>query len=96
MNQIRNSIRQMIATSEEELDDFLKDCFVKKFKRKSMLSYPEIIPNEIFYINNGIVRLVILDRKGTEHTISFGIKNQFIADYANFLQKIRPSIHYKH
>jgi len=92
MEQIRNSISQMINTSKEELDDFLKDCFVKKFKKKSMLSYPGVIPNEIFYINSGIVRLVILDRKGTEHTASFGIENQFIADYANFLQKY-PSIY---
>jgi len=92
MNKIRNSIRQMIVASEEELDDFLKDCFIKKIKRKSILSYPDVVPNEIFYINKGTLRLVILDRKGTEHTISFGIENQFIVDYANFLQK-HPSIY---
>ncbi|MEM9820171.1 MAG: Crp/Fnr family transcriptional regulator [Bacteroidota bacterium] len=92
MEQIRNSIQQMIKASDEELDDFLKNCFIKTFKKKSILSAPNTIPNEIFYIKSGILRLVIVDRKGTEHTISFGIENQFIADYANFLQK-KPSIY---
>jgi len=92
MEQIRNAIKQMITASEDELDDFLKDCFIKKFKRKSTLSNPGIVPNEIFFINSGILRLVILDRNGTEHTISFAIENQFVADYSNFLQK-SPSIY---
>jgi len=92
MEQIRKMIKQMIVTSEEELNDFLRDCFVKNFKKKGVLSQPELVPNEIFYINYGTIRLVITDRNGTEHTISFGIENQFIADYSNFLQKT-PSIY---
>lgn len=92
MERIRHSIKQMIEASEEELDNFLEDCYTKKVKKKAILSRPNVVPHEIYFINYGTLRLVILDRKGTEHTISFGIENQFIADYSHFLQK-SPSIY---
>lgn len=92
MDQIRRTIKQMISISEDELDVFLQDCFVKKVSRKSILSQPEIVPNQIFFINRGILRVIILDRNGTEHTIHFATENTFIADYSSFLQR-SPSIY---
>ena len=83
----------MVTISDEELDDFLKDCFEKSFKKKSILSYPDVIPHEIIFIKSGIIRVKIIDREGNEHTIHFAAENQFVADYSSFLQK-KPSIYY--
>jgi CRP-like cAMP-binding protein len=86
MNQISQAITQMIDISDTELDRLLGYCFAKKVKRLAPLSLPGIVPNEIFFINRGIVRVTVTDQGGTEHTIHFALENQFIADYSSFIQ----------
>ncbi len=92
MEQIRQVMKQMINVSEDELNDFLSQVISKYFKRQEIISRPGIVPNEIFFINKGIIRVLITDNEGTEHTIHFALENQFIADYSNFIQK-QPSIY---
>jgi len=70
----------------------LKECSVRTFKRQESLSLPNQIPNEIFFITQGIIRVVIMDNSGTEHTIHFALEDQFIADYSGFILK-QPSVY---
>lgn len=92
MEQIREVMKQMINVSEDELNDFLSGAVTKTFKRQEIISRPNSIPNEIFFINKGIIRVLITDNEGKEHTIHFALENQFIADYSNFIQQ-QPSIY---
>ncbi|MDE3252409.1 MAG: Crp/Fnr family transcriptional regulator [Bacteroidota bacterium] len=92
MEPIRQVMKQMIHVSEEELNDFLSRTITKTCKRQEILSRPDAIPNEIFFINKGLIRVIITDNAGTEHTIHFALENQFIADYSSFLQK-KPSLY---
>lgn len=87
MEQIASVIKQMIAVEEEELNLFLKQTIVKTFKKNSILSRTEIIPNEIFFINKGIIRVTITDQEANDHSIHFALENQFIADYSSFILK---------
>lgn len=82
----------MIEVSEDELNDFLRQTVTKTFKRQETVSRPNVIPSEIFFINKGLIRVLITDNQGTEHTIHFALENQFIADYSNFIQN-QPSIY---
>lgn len=77
----------MIGITETELNDFLNQTITKTFKRQEMISRPMAIPNEIFFINKGMIRVIVTDNNGTEHTIHFALENQFIADYSSFIQK---------
>jgi CRP-like cAMP-binding protein len=92
MNAIRQAIEQMIDISETEMTHFLGGFFEKKFKSREILSYPGKIPNEVYFINQGTVRVAITDRDGTEHTIHFALENQFICDYSCFMTKA-PSLY---
>lgn len=92
MEQIRQVMKQMINLTEDELKDFLSQVITKTFKRQEIVSRPNAIPNEIFFINKGLIRVLITDNEGTEHTIHFALENQFIADYSNFIQK-QPSFY---
>jgi CRP-like cAMP-binding protein len=92
MEQIRQVMKQMIDVSEDELNNFLSGAITKTFKRQEIISSPTSIPNEIFFINKGLIRVLITDNAGTEHTSHFALENQFIADYSNFIQK-QPSIY---
>ncbi len=82
----------MINVSEDELNNFLSGAITKTFKRQETISRPDSIPNEIFFIDKGIIRVLITDNEGNDHTIHFALENQFIADYSNFIQK-QPSIY---
>lgn len=82
----------MIDISEDELNDFLDQCVTKTFKRNEIASRPHIVPNEIFFINKGLLREMITDNDGVEHTIHFALENQFMADYSSFMLK-QPSIY---
>ncbi len=85
MEQIRQAIRQMISVSDAELEHFLEPCYTQVFPRKSYLSEANKVPNEIFFINKGIIRTTIDDKSGKENTLHFALENQFIADYSNFM-----------
>jgi CRP-like cAMP-binding protein len=92
MEQIRQVMKQMINVLDDELNDFLNQAVTKTFKRQEILSRTNIVPNEIFFINKGLIRVLVTDKEGTEHTIHFALENQFIADYSNFIQG-KPSIY---
>ena len=87
MEQIRQVMKQMINISEDEFSDFLSQAITKTFKRQETVSQPNAIPNEIFFINKGIIRVLVTDNEGVEHTTYFAAENQFIADYSNFIRK---------
>lgn len=75
----------MIRISEEELRLFISRCYEKNYKKKTLLSKPGLVPNEVFFINKGLLRVTVLDQTGKEHTIHFAMENQFIADYSSFI-----------
>tara|TARA_R110002050_G_scaffold163650_1_gene293758 strand:- start:4398 stop:4955 length:558 start_codon:yes stop_codon:yes gene_type:complete len=85
-------MKQMISISEDELNDFLGQSITKTFKRNETVSRTNAVPNEIFFINKGLIRVMITDNEGTEHTVHFALENQFISDYSNFMQK-QPSFY---
>lgn len=87
MEQIRQVMNQMINVSEDELNAFLSRAITKTFKRQEILSRPEVVPNEIFFINKGLIRVLITNSEGTEHTVHIALENQFIADYSSFIQQ---------
>ena len=92
MEALRELIRQLIQISDDELSQFLNGTVVRTFKRREALSYPGVVPDEIFFIEEGTVRVMITDREGNEHTTHFAIENQFIADYTNFML-LQPSVY---
>lgn len=92
MHQLRHTIQHMIDISDAEMEGLLHDCYVKTFRRREALSKPGLVPNEIYFINHGILRVIVTDREGTEHTIHFALENQFIADYSSFIQQ-QPSLY---
>lgn len=68
-------------------------CHSESFERRKLICKPGKITNEVYFINKGIVRVIIADQEGNEHTIHFAPENMFVTDYASFLQKT-PSQYY--
>lgn len=92
MDQIIQAMKQMISISDEELSGFLNYATTRLFKRLEFLSQPYVVPDEIFFVNKGVVRVIITDNEGEEHTIHFALENQFIVDYSHFLKR-QPALY---
>lgn len=92
MDQIKQVIKGIISISEDELGNFLGQSITKTFRRQEIISRPNFVPNEIFFINKGLIRVIVTDNEGTENTVHFALENQFISDYSNFIQKL-PSFY---
>lgn len=92
MQQLRTAIASMIATNDEELNTLLANAQMRLFPRKTLLNKPDRIPDEVYFINKGLLQVLICDRKGIEHTVHFGYGHQFIADYSSFITRTPANI----
>ncbi|MBX2946799.1 MAG: Crp/Fnr family transcriptional regulator [Cyclobacteriaceae bacterium] len=92
MEKIKSVISNLVSVTENEFSKLLSDCPVMNFKRNEIVSYPGEIPQAVFFINKGIIRVTVTDNEGNEHTIHFALENQFIADYSSFILK-QPALY---
>ena len=81
------AVSEMIKISDQEVDEFLSRCGRKFHKRRSLLSAEDEYINEVYFIEQGMLRVKIIDLEGKEHTTHFATEGQFIADYNAFLSK---------
>ena len=86
METFLQTLRQMIRISDEEILIFIQKCERRQYVRKAFLSEPGKVPHEVFFILSGLLRVMVTDREGNEHTVHFALENQFIADYSAFIQ----------
>ncbi len=92
MEALQYAIAQMIHASPGELADFTRQTIKRTFKRLDTVSRVDTVPNEIFFVVKGVIRVIVTDREGVDHTIHFALENQFIADYSCFLTQ-QPSMY---
>lgn len=85
-------VGQIVDFESHEWKAFKDQLSIHEFKKGALLSISGKVPDEIFFIEKGLVRVVINDSKGAEHTIHFSHEGQFIADYASYLR--RQPAHY--
>ena len=93
MEQLQEQIRLMIDISKNEMSHLIGLCQLESFGKRKLISKPGKITDDVYFINKGIVRVIITDQEGNEHTIHFAPENMFVTDYASFLQKT-PSQYY--
>lgn len=89
----RNTLRQLITISAEEMVQLESRCHRKSFLKKDYLSVEHQSVNEVFFVLSGLVRVTIVDREGREHTSHFSKENEFIADYGSFLTHNKAVYH---
>ncbi len=92
MEALYKAIQSMINISTMEWSQLEAGCIQKTFRKNQLLSRRFAIPNEIFFIEKGLVRVVVTDEAAVDHSIHFALENQFICDYASFIQQ-KPSVY---
>lgn len=92
MEQLKQVMQSMIDISNDEFDRFYGTCQLETYNRNEIVSFPQTIPNEIYFIKKGLIRVFVIDDKGDQHTIHFAMENQFIADYSNYILQ-KPGVY---
>jgi CRP-like cAMP-binding protein len=92
MEVFREAVLQMIQASKDELEVFLGLCYPKTFSKNEVILQPGSIPQEVYFIKSGLIRVIVTDPDGNEHTIHFAMEQQFITDYSSFIMK-QPALY---
>ena len=71
MESLHAALLSMISISEEEMEYFLSHCEIRSFKKKAYLNEVGRPTDEVFFIQKGLLRVMITDLGGTEHTSHF-------------------------
>ncbi len=87
MEELADQMRRMIAVSDAELETFLRDCSVQTFDKKEVLAEAHKVAHTVFFVLEGILRVVVTDYNGVDQTMHFAREGEFIADYSSFLRQ---------
>jgi CRP/FNR family transcriptional regulator len=93
MNQLIEHIRKFIDLDASESEAILSYFKKESFKKKSLLLEEGQICNTQYFVVKGCIRLYIINEKGSEQTLQFGIENWWITDYMS-LQTQKPTSFY--
>lgn len=78
-------LRSLIQISDAELKAFGTRCEARSVARGAIVSQPGVVAQEIYFIVKGLLRVLVTDPNGVEHTVHFALENQFVADYTSFI-----------
>lgn len=83
-NVIINHIQKFVQLEPSEVN-VLKSCLnVSQIKRKDHVLQEGQICNTMYFIAKGCMRQYIINSKGTEQTLQFGVENWWITDYLSY------------
>jgi CRP-like cAMP-binding protein len=85
-------LRSMIRISDEELHLFLAQTLPRRVRQNELVSRPGEISEEVYFVNQGLLRVILIGSEGQEYTVHFALENQFIANYSSFLLR-QPSLY---
>jgi len=77
-------VTKNIALTEEEEAYFVSLLTIKKLRKKQFIVQPDFVCNHRTYIVKGALRAYLVDTKGQEHTVAFGIEDWWIADFNSY------------
>lgn len=80
-------IRTLVDPDAEGLRGLLERCGVRRVKRRSYLGRSGDVVDEVYYIHQGLVRVVLVDPGGTEHTSHLAYEGRLFAEYTAYLTR---------
>jgi len=82
------------ASLTDEEKEIIKASFREMtFAKKDLLLLPGKVSKYEYFIAKGCIRAYIVDQKGHEHNIRFGIENSWIGDLYSFFKQTESTCH---
>lgn len=89
---IRENFKQRAPFTEEELDEICKIIQIKKVKKRRALLSEGNIPDTVFYVNSGLLRMYAHDDLFEERTFDFACEDCWMADLHGFRTKTPATV----
>lgn len=77
-------IKKHVALSKEDIELLLSYIEVKELKKKEHLLEAGKVCSENYFVVNGLLRMYLTTKKGTEQVIQFAIEDWWMTDYMSF------------
>jgi CRP-like cAMP-binding protein len=77
-------ISRHIQLSDEEKARYISCLRIKKVRKKQFIVQPDFVCHHRTYIVSGALRAYLVDDKGQENTVAFGIEDWWIADFNSY------------
>ncbi|CAD0002803.1 Crp/Fnr family transcriptional regulator [Flavobacterium chungangense] len=77
-------IQKFISLESHEIDILESSLDITKIKKKQHVLQEGQVCNTIHFITKGCFRQYIINNKGTEQTLQFGVESWWITDYLSF------------
>jgi CRP-like cAMP-binding protein len=90
LSKIYAAFSSLISITAEEIDAFSGMLRIRNYQKKEFLLEHGVICKEIFFINSGMTRNIIINAEGKEITTHFTTENKYVTEYASFLTQ-RPA-----
>jgi CRP/FNR family transcriptional regulator len=92
INIIRH-IRKYIDLSESEVATFNKYIETQQIKKKEFLIQESSVCKNLFFVEEGCLRMYFINKKGTEQITQFALDGWWISDFQSFIN-YSPSDYY--
>ena len=79
-----NHIQKFINLNSSEIDIIESRLTISQIKRKDHVLQEGQFCNTMYFIIKGCMRQYIINPKGTEQTLQFGVENWWITDYLSY------------
>ncbi|MFB9077014.1 Crp/Fnr family transcriptional regulator [Flavobacterium procerum] len=83
-NVLVKHIQKFINLDSSEIDSIESRLTISQIKRKNHVLEEGQICNTMYFIVKGCMRQYIINAKGTEQTLQFGVENWWITDYLSY------------
>jgi len=81
---IKKYVAKHIELTAEEEAIFVSCLKITKVRKKQFIVQPGFVCQHRTFILKGALRAYLMDHKGQEHTVSFGIEDWWIADFNSY------------
>lgn len=92
-NAILNHIQKFVPLEDSEIDLLESSLTISQIKKKDHVLQEGEICNTMYFVVKGCMRQYIINSRGSEQTLQFGIENWWITDYLSY-HNHTPSLFY--
>jgi CRP-like cAMP-binding protein len=90
---IKKMISSIIEIDEKEWEIYSTKFELKVFKKKEIILNANTICQNVYFVNNGLLRIFFTDKNGRESTFHFAQEFDLATDLESFLQQTPSKYH---
>jgi CRP-like cAMP-binding protein len=89
---LKHQINQIVTIDDKEFEDILMFFKPKHFRKKQFVIQENQLVDNVYFVEEGILKNIFIDEIGKEHILQFACANWWISDFAAFFKKEKSTL----